>query len=136
MEEVKISVITVCYNAVDTLEKTIQSVLEQTYHNIEYIIIDGGSTDGTVEIIHRYVDYLAYWVSEPDRGIYDAMNKGIERATGEWVNFMNAGDYFYNYDVISNVFKVLQKADVMTGISFMDYPKRNVYGFHLKNCLS
>lgn len=98
MEEVKISVITVCYNAVDTLEKTIQSVLEQTYHNIEYIIIDGGSTDGTVEIIHRYVDYLAYWVSEPDRGIYDAMNKGIERATGEWVNFMNAGDYFYNYD--------------------------------------
>lgn len=124
MEEVKISVITVCYNAVDTLEKTIQSVLEQTYHNIEYIIIDGGSTDGTVEIIHRYVDYLAYWVSEPDRGIYDAMNKGIERATGEWVNFMNAGDYFYNYDVISNVFKVLQKADVMTGISFMDYPKK------------
>lgn len=68
MEEVKISVITVCYNAVDTLEKTIQSVLEQTYHNIEYIIIDGGSTDGTVEIIHRYVDYLAYWVSEQIEG--------------------------------------------------------------------
>lgn len=87
----KISVVTVCYNAADTIEKTMLSVLNQTHHDIEYIIIDGGSTDGTVEIIRKYADRIAYWVSEPDKGIYDAMNKGIKVATGEWINFMNAG---------------------------------------------
>ena len=100
----KISVVTVCYNAADTIEKTILSVLNQTYHDIEYIIIDGGSTDGTVEIIRKYADKIAYWVSEPDKGIYDAMNKGIEVATGEWINFMNAGDRFYKSDVIKLIF--------------------------------
>ena len=92
MEEIKISVITVCYNAADTLEKTIQSVLGQTYRNIEYIIIDGGSTDGTVEIIHRYANRLAYWVSEPDEGIYDAMNKGILVSRGKYIYFLGADD--------------------------------------------
>lgn len=100
----KISVVTVCYNAADTIEKTILSVLNQTYHDIEYIIIDGGSTDGTVEIIRKYADKIAYWVSEPDKGIYDAMNKGIEVATGEWLNFMNAGDLFCDKFVLTNVF--------------------------------
>lgn len=101
----KISVITVCYNAADTLEVTMQSVLEQTYRDIEYIIIDGGSTDGTDDIIRKYEDQIAYWVSEPDRGIYDAMNKGIKVATGEWVNFMNAGDRFYDEKVVENLFE-------------------------------
>lgn len=117
MEESKISVITVCHNAADTLEKTIQSVLGQTYRNIEYIIIDGGSTDGTVEIIRRYADRLAYWVSEPDEGIYDAMNKGIERATGEWINFMNAGDYFYSNEILKNVFATSRYGDYLVGIA-------------------
>ena len=102
-----ISVVTVCYNAADTIEKTMLSVLNQTYHDIEYIIIDGGSTDGTVEIIRKYADRIAYWVSEPDKGIYDAMNKGIKVATGEWINFMNAGDEFVDEGVIEKLVLLL-----------------------------
>lgn len=104
MNNVKISVVTVCYNAVKELERTMLSVLNQTYDNVEYIVIDGGSTDGTVEIIKKYADRLAYWVSEPDQGIYDAMNKGIKVATGEWINFMNAGDSFVDEEVLTKCF--------------------------------
>lgn len=99
----KISVVTVCYNAIETIEETMLSVLNQTYPEIEYIIIDGGSTDGTVDIIKKYADKLAYWVSEPDKGIYDAMNKGIVVATGDYINFMNAGDRFFNNDIINEL---------------------------------
>lgn len=99
-----ISVVTICYNAKNDLEKTILSVLSQTYQDIEYIIIDGGSTDGTVDIIHKYSERLFYWISEPDKGIYDAMNKGMDRATGSWINFMNAGDTFCDNEVIKNIF--------------------------------
>ncbi len=101
--ELKITVVTVCYNAVETIERTMLSVLGQTYPNIEYIIIDGGSTDGTVDIIKKYADRLAYWVSEPDKGIYDAMNKGILGATGDYINFMNAGDSFVSPEIIKLV---------------------------------
>lgn len=99
-----ISIVTVSYNAVSTIEQTILSVINQTYPHIEYIIIDGGSTDGTVDIIKKYADRIAYWVSEPDKGIYDAMNKGIKVATGEWINFMNAGDCFANSKVLNEIF--------------------------------
>lgn len=99
-----VSVITVVYNAKEELEATIKSVLGQTYEKIEYIIIDGGSNDGSAEVIKKYEDKIAYWVSEKDRGIYDAMNKGIEAAHGEWLNFMNAGDNFASNDVLSKVF--------------------------------
>lgn len=99
-----ISVVTICYNAKNDLEKTILSVLSQTYQDIEYIIIDGGSTDGTVDIIHKYSERLFYWISEPDKGIYDAMNKGMDMATGSWINFMNAGDTFCDNEVIKNIF--------------------------------
>ena len=100
----KISVITVCYNVVDSIEETMLSVLNQTYDNIEYVIIDGGSTDGTVDIIKKYAGKLSYWISESDNGIYDAMNKGIDIATGEYINFMNSGDIFYTNTVIYDVF--------------------------------
>ena len=100
----KVTVVTVSFNAVNDIEKTILSVLNQTYSNLEYIIIDGGSTDGTVDIIKKYAARLSYWVSEPDGGIYYGMNKGIQAASGEWINFMNAGDTFYDKNVIKDVF--------------------------------
>lgn len=91
----KISVVTVTYNSAATLEETILSVLNQTYHNIEYIIIDGGSTDGTVDIIKKYADRFAYWISEPDSGMYDALSKGFKKATGDILCWLNADDLFY-----------------------------------------
>lgn len=100
-----ISIVTVSFNAVSVIEKTILSIINQTYPNIEYIIIDGGSTDGTVDVIKKYSDKVAYWVSEPDKGIYDAMNKGIARATGKWINFMNTGDTFHDENVVSSLFE-------------------------------
>ncbi len=116
MSKPKITVVTVCYNAVDTIEETILSVLNQTYGNIEYIIIDGGSTDGTVDIIKKYADRLAYWVSEPDRGIYDAMNKGIDAATGDFINFMNAGDRFIDNCILTHVSEYLDPgSDIVYG---------------------
>ena len=111
-----ISVVTVSYNAVTTIEKTILSVINQNYSNIEYIVIDGGSIDGTVDIIKKYADKITYWVSEPDKGIYDAMNKGIIVATGEWINFMNTGDTFYNENVFSEIFELNSYTeDVISG---------------------
>ena len=98
-----ISVITVSYNAQHIIEKTILSIINQTYKNIEYIIIDGGSTDGTIDVIKKYDSKITHWISEPDKGIYDAMNKGIKLAKGEWINFMNCGDSFYSIDTIRQV---------------------------------
>jgi len=129
MEEFeKITVITVVYNAAGDIEETIRSVIGQNYPGIEYIVIDGGSKDGTVDIIKKYEEKIQYWVSEPDKGIYDAMNKGIDKATGNWINFMNAGDFFYSEDAVSNVFAP-DKTGKYTGYSV-------VYGdaeFRLRN---
>jgi len=99
----KISIVTVVYNSEKYLEQTIQSVIKQTYENIEYIIIDGSSTDSTVNIIRKYENSISYWVSEKDDGIYDAMNKGSLASNGDFVIFMNAGDLFYNKNIITNV---------------------------------
>jgi glycosyltransferase involved in cell wall biosynthesis len=102
-----ISIITVVLNAKDDLVKTIESVLRQTYANIEYIVIDGGSTDGTVEIIKQYQNRISYWVSEPDKGISDAFNKGIAAATGQVVGILNAGDR-YQPDTIETIAREYQ----------------------------
>lgn len=119
-----ISVITVCFNSVKTMEKTIQSVLEQTYKNIEYIIIDGGSTDGTLDIINKYKDKISYIVSEKDAGIYDAMNKGSAVATGEYLNFMNSDDYFFNNSSIEECLPYLDgQNDIVYGDVEVRYDK-------------
>lgn len=104
-----ISIITVSFNALSTIENTVNSIINQNYSNIEYIIIDGGSTDGTIDIIKKYAQNITYWISEPDKGIYDAMNKAIKLAKGEWINFMNCGDSFYCEDTIEQVIEYISK---------------------------
>ncbi|MCX6226043.1 MAG: glycosyltransferase family 2 protein [Bacteroidia bacterium] len=99
-----VSVITVVYNSLSLIEKTITSIVSQSYPNIEFIVIDGGSSDGTVEIIRLYDKHISYWISEPDHGIYDAMNKGLEAASGDYVWFMNAGDRIYAADILEKIF--------------------------------
>jgi glycosyltransferase involved in cell wall biosynthesis len=98
-----VTIITVVYNGKNILERTIKSVVSQIYKDIEYIIIDGGSTDGTVDIIKKHKDRISRWISEKDKGVYDAMNKGIDRAKGEWVIFMNSGDTFYSENTVFEV---------------------------------
>ncbi|WP_196602696.1 glycosyltransferase family 2 protein [Pectinatus frisingensis] len=105
MKKLKISIITVCYNSEKTIEKTIKSVINQEYDNIEYIIIDGGSIDGTLDIIKKYSDKIAYWISEADNGIYDAMNKGIRIATGDVIGIINSDDWY-----IDNVISLITSA--------------------------
>jgi len=99
-----VSAITVVKNGEKYLEQTIKSVINQTYTNIEYVIIDGGSTDNTLDIIQKYENKIDYWVSENDKGIYDGMNKGVDLAKGEWIVFLNAGDRFYKSNTIEKIF--------------------------------
>ena len=123
----KVTVVTVTYNAKDFLEETILSVINQSYENIEYIIIDGGSTDGTVDIIKKYEDKIDYWISEPDDGIYFAMNKAIEKASGQWINFMNAGDTFADADTVAYVMKhKSEDAELIYGDYIRGTPQRIV----------
>ena len=109
-----ISVVTVVFNDVKHLERTVNSIINQDYNNVEYIIIDGGSSDGTLDIIKKYEDKIDYWVSEPDDGIYDAMNKAVSVANGKWINFMNSGDKFYDNYIISSIFPT-NAADLIYG---------------------
>lgn len=108
----KISVITVVYNNVTKIRKTIESCLSQTWSNIEYIIIDGGSTDGTVEIIKEYISEISYFISEPDKGLYDALNKGIVASTGDWILVLNSGDYFCNSDSLKNAMSIDERESI------------------------
>ncbi len=107
----KISIVTVTYNAGKTIDKTIQSVINQTYNNIEYIIIDGRSTDNTLSIIEKYCSKISILVSEKDNGIYDAMNKALDIANGDYIFFIGADDIFYNNYVIENVVKSIKNED-------------------------
>jgi glycosyltransferase involved in cell wall biosynthesis len=106
-----VSIIVVTYNAIDTINSTIQNILNQTYKNKELIIIDGASNDGTIQIIENYSAHLSYFFSEKDNGIYDAMNKGIPQALGDWIIFMNSGDYFANSTVLEDVFEIKKIRD-------------------------
>ena len=123
----KYSIITINYNNDVGLRKTIESVIHQSYNDFEYIIIDGGSTDSSVDIIKEYQQYISYWVSEPDNGIYNAMNKGIVMAHGDYINFMNSGDCFYDNDVLNQTLPYLT-ADIVYGrLFYFNHKERSVY---------
>ncbi len=117
----RVSLVTVCYNAEQVIEKTILSVLEQTYGNIEYIIVDGNSSDNTTRIIKHYEHQVDLWISEDDSGIYNAMNKAIDMAAGDWIVFMNAGDTFCNHSTVSKVMEHINGDSEL------------VYGDHIRN---
>ena len=104
----KFSIITVTYNAGKVLEDTIQSVVFQTYRNVEYIIVDGGSTDNTLDVVHKYQERISKVISEPDKGLYDAMNKGIRMATGDYLCFLNAGDELHENETLQKIVYTLK----------------------------
>lgn len=115
----KISIITICYNAGESIEKTIQSVINQSYPNIEYIIIDGLSKDNTLEIVHRYKEHITTIVSEKDKGIYDAMNKGLQQATGDYIWYMHADDQIHDKETLTNAFQQHNYEDFVYGKTLM-----------------
>ena len=123
--KLKISIITVCFNSSRTIKDTIDSVLNQSYPNIEHIIIDGNSTDGTQEIVSSYGDSIKSFISEQDTGLYDAMNKGIKLATGEIVGILNSDDIFYDKEVISHVADTFTVKDCDAVYGDVVYCKQN-----------
>lgn len=125
----KISVITVVFNDVENIRKTMDSFFSQTWEDKEYIVIDGGSTDGTLDVIKEYADRLAFWCSEKDSGIYDAMNKGVLKASGDWINILNCGDYYCSENSLKDAITSVdtKNADVIYGNSI-----QKQYGHELK----
>ncbi len=116
-----VSIITINYNNAKGLLKTIPSVLNQSYKDIEYIVIDGGSTDSGLEIIKQHADRISYWVSEKDKGVYQAMNKGIAKAKGDYLLFLNSGDYLVDNEIVSKVFSGYNlKEDIVYGDLFLE----------------
>lgn len=116
------SIITVNFNNKDGLSKTIESVERLKYTDYEYIVIDGGSTDGSIDVIRKHESTISYWISEKDNGIYNAMNKGVCQAKGEYVNFMNSGDTFYNPNILEIVEPFLKDNDIVIGKEFHQDP--------------
>lgn len=119
---VKLSIITINYNNKAGLEKTILSVINQSFVNLEYIVIDGGSDDGSIDIIKKYKDKISHWVSEKDSGIFNAQNKGLAQAIGEYCLFLNSGDYLTGSEVLEKVFKKDFDADIAYGNMYILYP--------------
>jgi glycosyltransferase involved in cell wall biosynthesis len=122
----KLSIITINFNDHKGLDKTIQSVINQTYKDFEYIVIDGASTDGSVGVIKKYADRLTHWVSEPDTGIYNAMNKGTRLAQGEYCLYLNSGDFFAADDVLEKAFSYNFTEDIVS-CNLELFDERNVY---------
>ncbi|MEZ0450826.1 glycosyltransferase family 2 protein [Sphingobacterium thalpophilum] len=116
----KITIITVVYNDVKNIHKTIRSVLEQSFRNYEYIVIDGGSKDGTLELVQSYNERIDYILSEKDSGIYDAMNKGIGIASGEWLLFLNSGDLLFDSDILSKLDQFLSESSICPAVVYGD----------------
>lgn len=143
---VRTSVITINLNNRVGLQKTVQSVISQTYRDFEYIIIDGQSSDGSVEVIKEFDRHITHWISEPDEGIYQAMNKGIRQARGEYVLFLNSGDCFVNNEVLQEVFSKPREADLLLGncnitdngkLVFTTHPPQKLtFGFLYNNGLA
>lgn len=121
----KVSLITVTYNSADTLADTISSIRTQDYSDIEYIIVDGGSTDGTIDIIRSNLDIVSHWVSESDNGLYDAMNKGIEMATGQLVGIINSDDFYHRTDSISKIVAGFSEEDIECVFADIRFVKPN-----------
>ncbi|HLP21168.1 MAG TPA: glycosyltransferase family 2 protein [Chitinophagales bacterium] len=132
MGNLKFSIVTVCRNAEATIEKTIRSVVEQTHSNIEYILIDAVSTDKTLEIVNKYRDKIAIVISEPDKGIYDAMNKGVAHATGDYVFFLNAGDLLISEYELERINELITADPVGIDVFYgkmLVFDDRNLWGY-------
>lgn len=123
----KLSVITINFNDKNGLEKTMQSLVSQTFKNVEFILIDGGSTDGSVDVIKTYADKITHWVSERDKGIYNAQNKGIAKSKGEYCLFLNSGDYLASNTILEEVFSKNLKEDIIYGDMMIDKGEGKLY---------
>lgn len=126
----KLSIITINYNNLEGLKKTFDSVFNQSFQDFEYIVIDGGSTDGSKEFIENNAEHISYWVSEPDKGIYNAMNKGIKVANGEYLLFLNSGDYLFEKSSILMAYPFLDNKDLIIfdiSLDYNDYKKTHHY---------
>ncbi len=132
----KLSIITINLNNKDGLQKTIESVVNQTFKDYEYIVIDGASTDGSVDVIEQYADKITYWVSESDKGIYNAMNKGILQAKGEYCLFLNSGDYLLENKVLADFFSFDIKEDIVYGKLYLWYNEYEKSMKEYSDCLN
>jgi glycosyltransferase involved in cell wall biosynthesis len=121
----KVSIITVCFNSVKTIEETVRSVLSQSYKDIEYIVIDGGSTDGTLNVINRYKNRIAKVISEPDNGIYEAMNKGIKLSTGDVIATLNSDDIYNDQSIVGQIVEFIQNNGLDAAYGDLVYIDRN-----------
>ena len=126
-----ISIITVAYNNKNGLEETIKSVINQTYRDFEFVIIDGGSNDGSKELLESYSSQIDFWVSEPDKGIYNAMNKGIRKASGEYLIFMNSGDRFSANDILEKITPHFNNEDIVYGNAYYELENRKKYEYKI-----